>query len=72
MCFWALQPNMTNPECVKMLVGYRFQYYTSSGLPGRKLDPNICSVCGNRIIVYEDEDEVVEKTYKLSCDHVYP
>ncbi|KAK2184828.1 hypothetical protein NP493_251g02049 [Ridgeia piscesae] len=46
-------------------------YYTSSGLPGRKLDPNICSVCGNRIIVYEDEDEVVEKTYKLSCDHVF-
>ncbi|KAI0222129.1 RING-type domain-containing protein [Lamellibrachia satsuma] len=46
-------------------------YYTSSGLPGRKLDPNICSVCGNRIIVYDDEDEVVEKTYKLSCDHVF-
>ena len=46
-----------------------FQYYTSTGLPARKLEPNVCAVCGNDIL--DDDDDVSEKSYKLSCDHVY-
>jgi len=48
------------------------QYYTSSGLPSRKLEPDVCAVCGNKIIVLDNADAIVEKTYKLTCDHVYP
>ena len=47
------------------------QYYTTSGLPSRKLEPNICAVCGNKIIVLDNAEAIVEKTYKLNCDHMY-
>lgn len=49
-----------------------FQYYTSTGLPGKRLDPNICAVCGNPILVLNNEDAIIETTCKLDCDHVYP
>jgi len=48
------------------------QYYTASGLPGKRLDPNICAVCGNPILVLNNEDAIIETTCKLDCDHVYP
>jgi len=48
------------------------QYYTSTGLPSRKLEPGVCAVCGNKIIVLDNADAIVEKTYKLTCDHMYP
>ena len=48
------------------------QYYTPTGLPGRNLEPNMCAVCGNNIIVEDNDDAIIEKTYKLTCDHVYP
>jgi len=48
------------------------QYYTSTGLPSRKLEPGVCAVCGNEIIVLDNADAIVEKTYKLTCDHMYP
>ena len=47
------------------------QYYTSSGLPSRKLEPGVCAVCGNKIIVLDNADAIVEKTYQLTCDHMY-
>ena len=49
-----------------------FQYYTQSGLPGKRLDPNICAVCGNQIIVSNNDDAIIENTCKLDCDHMYP
>ena len=49
-----------------------FQYYTQSGLPGKRLDPNICAVCGNQIIVTNNDDAIIENTCKLDCDHMYP
>ena len=57
---------------VRVYVCVSVQYYTSTGLPSRKLEPGVCAVCGNRIIVLDNADAIVEKTYKLSCDHVYP
>ena len=53
-------------------MSYVLQYYTSSGLPARKLDPNVCAVCGNQILVHDNDEAIMEKTYKLSCDHMYP
>jgi hypothetical protein len=48
------------------------QYYTTSGLPSRILEPGVCAVCGNKILVLDNDNAVVEKTFKLNCDHVYP
>ena len=46
------------------------QYYTANGLPSRKLEPGVCAVCGNRIIVFDNSEAIIEKTFKLNCDHV--
>ncbi|KAG1673724.1 RING finger protein 121 [Nymphon striatum] len=46
-------------------------YYTETGVPLRVLSPNICAVCGNPIIVTNNKDAIIEKTYKLPCDHVF-
>ncbi|XP_067663860.1 E3 ubiquitin ligase Rnf121-like isoform X1 [Haliotis asinina] len=46
-------------------------YYSSTGLPSKSLDPNICAVCGNQILVISNEDAIIEKTCRLSCNHVF-
>jgi len=48
------------------------QYYSVTGLPGKRLDPNVCGVCGNPIIVLENEEGFIEDTFKLGCNHMYP
>nr|CAD7425959.1 unnamed protein product [Timema monikensis] len=47
-------------------------YYTAQGMPTRSLDATVCAVCGNKLLVQEGEEGVLENTYKLSCEHVYP
>ncbi|GLH08847.1 RING finger protein 121 [Gryllus bimaculatus] len=47
-------------------------YYTAQGMPTRHLESGVCAVCGNRLLVAENEEGVLENTYKLSCNHVYP
>ncbi|XP_048776384.1 E3 ubiquitin ligase Rnf121-like isoform X2 [Ostrea edulis] len=46
-------------------------YYTPTGLPGKRLDPNVCGICGNPILVMNNEDAVIEATCKLGCDHIF-
>jgi len=46
-------------------------YYTPSGMPTRRLEPDVCAVCGNKLIVGENDEGIIEATYKLSCDHVF-
>lgn len=41
-------------------------------MPTRNLDPSVCAVCGNKLLVSENEEGIIENTYKLSCNHVYP
>lgn len=41
-------------------------------MPTRHLEAGVCAVCGNKLLVQENEEGVLENTYKLSCDHVYP
>ncbi|XP_014675965.1 PREDICTED: RING finger protein 121-like isoform X2 [Priapulus caudatus] len=48
-------------------------YYSHSGLPARGLEPGICSVCGNHLLVTlgDNDSAVIEKTYQLNCGHVF-
>ena len=48
--------------------------YTSSGesLPKLELTRNMCAVCGQRIVLPSEDREVAERTYKLTCNHLYP
>ena len=49
-----------------------FQYYSSSGMPTKHLSDSICAVCGQPILVDVSEEGIIENTYRLSCNHVYP
>lgn len=53
------------------LFTFRFQYYTPQGIPTRHLEENVCAVCGNKLLVSEKEEGIIENTYKLSCNHVF-
>ena len=49
--------------------------YTTSGksLPKVELADDMCAVCGQRIILpTADSPEATERTYRLSCRHLYP
>jgi hypothetical protein len=41
-------------------------------MPTRSLSDGICAVCGQKIIVELDEEGLIENTYQLSCNHMYP
>lgn len=59
-------------SCPAVLCFFPPQFYSVSGMPTRSLADNICAVCGQRIIVELDEEGLIENTYQLSCNHVYP
>lgn len=40
-------------------------------MPTRTLEPGVCAVCGNKLLVLEHEEGVIENTFKLSCEHVF-
>ena len=47
-------------------------FYTPAGtMPSRTLDPNVCAVCGNRLLLKAEEEAIIEKTCRLSCNHEY-
>ena len=49
--------------------------YTASGksLPKVELSDDMCAVCGQRILLpTADSPEPTERTYRLSCNHLYP
>lgn len=46
-------------------------YYNPGSMPKRSLDPNVCAVCGNVILVSENGEGVIENRYTLNCDHVF-
>lgn len=46
-------------------------YYTQTGIPSKHLGKNVCAVCGNALLISENDVGVIENTYKLSCDHVF-
>uniref|UniRef100_H2ZFP1 RING-type domain-containing protein n=1 Tax=Ciona savignyi TaxID=51511 RepID=H2ZFP1_CIOSA len=47
-------------------------YYTKSGIPTKSLADGVCAVCGQVLILPEDQfDTSVERVYKLSCLHTF-
>ncbi|XP_057582943.1 RING finger protein 175 [Hippopotamus amphibius kiboko] len=46
-------------------------FYSISGMPTRSLSDDICTVCGQKIIMELDEEGLIENTYQLSCKHVF-
>ena len=45
-------------------------FYTPAGeVPSRSLDPNVCAVCGNRLLLKVEEEAIIEKTCRLTCNH---
>ncbi|XP_049791887.1 RING finger protein 121 [Schistocerca nitens] len=46
-------------------------YYRADGIPTRHLERGVCAVCGNHIQAKENEEGLIENTYKLSCDHLF-
>lgn len=48
------------------------QFYSASGMPTKHLSDSVCAVCGQQIFVDVNEEGIIENTYRLSCNHVYP
>lgn len=46
-------------------------YYSKDGFPSKTPDEKICAICGNQIFVNEEEEGVLEDTFRLSCNHVF-
>lgn len=46
-------------------------YYTPGSIPTKTLEHGVCAVCGNKLLVSEYEEGVIENTYKLTCGHVF-
>ncbi|CAF4995532.1 unnamed protein product, partial [Rotaria socialis] len=46
-------------------------YYSASGLPKRALESNTCAVCANPILVQNNDEALIERTYKLQCGHTF-
>lgn len=40
-------------------------------MPTRQLEDDVCAVCGNKLLVGENDEGIIEATYKLSCNHVF-
>ncbi|XP_041051055.1 RING finger protein 175 isoform X4 [Carcharodon carcharias] len=47
-------------------------FYNCGSMPSRNLSDDICAVCGQKIFVDISEEGIIEDTYQLSCNHVYP
>lgn len=41
-------------------------------MPTKHLSDSVCAVCGQQIFVDVNEEGIIENTYRLSCNHVYP
>lgn len=46
-------------------------YYSTTGLPSRQLDPDTCALCGNKLLVLHNENAIIEKTFRLNCQHLF-
>lgn len=46
-------------------------YYKPGGMPARRLDADVCALCGNQFLVKVGQEGVVENTYRLTCSHEY-
>ncbi|XP_068703457.1 E3 ubiquitin ligase Rnf121-like [Montipora foliosa] len=53
-------------------IASKLGYTSKGGLPSRSLETNICAVCGQELLLQQaDDDDAAERTYKLSCGHLF-
>lgn len=53
-------------------IASKLGYSSKDGLPSRSLEINICAVCGQELVLQQDDDDDgPEKNYKLSCGHLF-
>lgn len=63
---------MCPPLSLLSLCSALAQFYSASGMPTKHLSDSVCAVCGQQILVDVNEEGIIENTYRLSCNHVYP
>lgn len=75
--FYGLYFGVLGRDCAEICaekIAAKMGYFSENGLPSKRLMPNICAVCGQELTLntMEDvEEENAEKTYKLSCGHLF-
>lgn len=75
--FYGLYYGVLGRDCAELCadkMAAKMGYYSETGLPSKRLMPNICAVCGQELTLtaMEDiEEDDVEKSYKLSCGHLF-
>lgn len=74
--FYGLYFGVLGRDCAELCtekMAAKIGYFSESGLPSKRLQANICSVCAQELplAAMEDMEESAEKTYKLSCGHLF-
>jgi len=75
--FYGLYFGVLGRDCAELCadkMAAKMGYYSETGLPSKRLMPNICAVCGQELTLtaMEDmEEDDTEKSYKLSCGHLF-
>lgn len=46
-------------------------YYNVDGIPTKTLPKDLCALCAHKLFVSENDQGVIEDTYKLPCDHTF-
>jgi len=74
--FYGLYYGVLGRDCAEICtekIAIKMGFYSDTGLPSKRLMPNICSVCGQELTLsaMEDVETNPEKTFKLTCGHLF-
>ncbi|KAM6342329.1 E3 ubiquitin ligase RNF121 isoform 1-T1 [Podargus strigoides] len=75
LLFYGLYYGVLERDFAEMCADYMAStigFYSASGMPTKHLSDSVCAVCGQQIFVDVNEEGIIENTYRLSCNHVYP
>ncbi|KAK2488615.1 hypothetical protein MC885_008005 [Smutsia gigantea] len=75
LLFYGLYYGVLERDFAEMCADYMAStigFYSESGMPTKHLSDSVCAVCGQQIFVDVSEEGIIENTYRLSCNHVYP
>ncbi|XP_076446649.1 E3 ubiquitin ligase RNF121-like [Babylonia areolata] len=46
-------------------------YWSSTGLPCKRLEEDVCAVCGNQVLLPANTHALLESTVRLNCHHIF-